>query len=138
MSKGLLEWRDTEVRDKKTGLCVLACFFSRSYYIAVTLRQHNYKHLPCSQSFTRPALMDVSHTGDSALLSPRHLTPLYLGLPCQREQGVMLVAVGLNVSYKGTRTDTDRQVQRDVASHSPEENDDTSVLPNLSKRCAHT
>lgn len=81
----------SEIR-KRDWVCLPA--FSKCYYITVTLRQHNYKRLPCWQSFTWPPLMDVSHTGDSVLLSPRHLTSLYLRLPWRRGRALMLMTVG--------------------------------------------
>lgn len=99
MSAWLWDWvrgywhKVTEVRDKRKALSVPAWFLKGSS-ITVALRQRNYKHLPCRQSFTRHALMDVSHTGDNMLLSPRHLSPFYLGLSWQPQRAVMLMTVG--------------------------------------------
>lgn len=98
--------------------------------------------------------MDVSHTGDNVLLSPRHLTSLYLRLPWRRGWAVMLMTVGSSCppeccqdGIKHTHTHTecpkgthDREhqiTQRDMASHSPKDNDDTSVHSNLSIQGAH-
>lgn len=133
----------TEVRDKEAGLSVPSGFSSA---ITATLRQHNYKHLPCSQSFTRLVLMDISHTGDSVLLPPRHLTLLYLGLPRQQGKAVLLMTICFpsptppcskywykTRAYEHTDlcTHTPKKL-KDMASHSPLEKDDTSAHSYLS------
>lgn len=130
-----------------------ACFLR-----AITL-QGNYvnaiTHLPCSQGCAGLMLMDVSHRGDRALLSPCHLTPLDLRLPRWGGRAVMLMTVGsscppeccqdgitqththghthtLIIQRTPNRTDTHMQItQRDMASHSPKDNDDTSVHSNV-------
>lgn len=113
-------------------------------YITVLLRQHNYKHLPCTQSLTQAALMDVIHTGDSMSLSLHHLTTLYLRLLWQRERTVMLMTVGTQTRGKWPKdtcmhTYGGRFTQRDMSSliPPPKKDDTCDTFQPHSIKCAY-
>lgn len=105
-------WHDGEtgVRDKRAGLSVSASFLRPLHYSDITstqLQAVSMKELP------QPALMDISYTGDSALLSPHHLTSLCLNFPWwPLERRVTTMAVSCQRWNKTRRTAQTHNLRR--------------------------